>query len=97
MRAGSTSGRPFRYEPGAHHVVELRAAGRAVVERLAELEPVADAAAIVHRQHDVALAREPLIHRVGVPVVVVVVPAEQHLPARAAVEEDQRRAASRRP
>ena len=91
MRAGSTSGRPFMIEPGAHHVVELRAAGGAVVERLAELQAVADAAAIVHRQHDVALAGEPLIHRVGVPVVVVVVPAEQHLPARSAVEEDQRR------
>ena len=40
-----------------------------VIECFAEVEAVAHAAAIVHGQDDVAVAREVLIHRVGVVVV----------------------------
>ena len=67
------------------------APARAVIERLAEIQSVPDAAAIIHRQHDVSLARQILIHRVRVVVVVHVMPAEQHLPPRPAVQEHQRR------
>ena len=96
MRLGSTSGAAAQIQAGAEHVVELARAGGAVVEGFAEVQAVADAAAVVDGQHDVALAGEVLIHRVGVVVVVHVVPAQQHLAARASVEEDQRRGASRR-
>ena len=58
------------------------------MQRLAEIQTIADAAAVIHRQHDIATAREVLIQRVGVAVVVHVVPAEQHLPAGTAVEEN---------
>ena len=84
--------RPILHEEArAHHVAEFAAAGRAVVERFAELHPVADAAAVVDGEHDVALAGQPLVHRVGIPVVIHVVPAEEHLTPRPAVKEDHRR------
>src|SRR5262245_21993588 len=63
-----------KVEAGAHDVPELARPGRAVVERFAKVEAVADAASIVHGEYDVALAREVLIHRVAVVVVVHVVP-----------------------
>ena len=90
MRAGSTSGRDLQVEPGAQHVRELAGSVRAVVERLAELHPVPGAAPVVHGQHDVAAAGQVLVHRVGVVVVGQVVEAQQHLPARSAVEEHDR-------
>ena len=61
------------------------------VRRRAERPAVADAAAIVHRQHDVALAREPLIDAVRPVIELHVVVAEQHLPHGPAVHEDDRR------
>src|SRR6266850_1261152 len=56
----------------------------------AEGPAVADAAAIVDRKNDVAAAGQVLIHRIGIRVVIHVVPAEQHLTDRTAVHEDQR-------
>src|ERR1700738_3512868 len=50
---------------------------------------VADAAAIVDREHNVSAASEILIHRVGIRVVIHVVPAEKHLAYRPAVHEDE--------
>ena len=76
-------------ESRALHVVKLTGAARAIIDRLAEVEPVADAAAIVDGEHDVSLAGQVLIHRVRIVVVVHVVPAQQHLPPRSAVHEDQ--------
>src|SRR5262249_52935095 len=75
-------------QTGADDVVHFARAARAVVLRLAELHAVADAAAVIHGQHDVAAAGQVLVHGVRVRVVTHVVPAEEHLPARAAVEED---------
>ena len=49
---------------GREHVLILRVAAPARVRRGAERLAVADAAAIVHRQHDVALARQPLVDAV---------------------------------
>src|SRR5208337_3525633 len=72
----------------AHHVIELARPARAVVERLAEIQTVADPAAVIHGKHNEALARQILIHRVGVVVVVHVVTADEHLAARSAVKED---------
>jgi hypothetical protein len=46
---------------------------------------------VVHRQHDVALVRPVLVHGVRRVVEVPVVVAEEHLPARSAVDEDERR------
>ena len=88
MRDGVHVRARAQVQPRAQHIVVLASARGAVVERLAEVESVADAAPIVHREHHVSPAREILVHRVRVAVVVHVVPAEQHLPARAAVEED---------
>ena len=78
-------------QAGAQYVVELARALRAIVRRLTELHTVRDAAAIIDRQHYVSTTREILIQRVGVAVIVEVVPAEQHLAAGAAVEEDHGR------
>jgi len=75
----------------ALHIVVLAGAAGAVVERLAEVESVTDAAAVVDRQHDVTEVREVLIHRVRIRVVVHVVVAEQHLAPRSTMEEHQRR------
>ena len=77
-------------ESCAFHVVELAGTGGAVVERFAKIEAVADAAAIVHGEDDVAAAGEVLIHGVGVAVIKHVVKAEKHLAARSAVEKAER-------
>src|SRR5690348_16926635 len=55
-----------------------------------ELVPVADPAPVVHTEHHVTLAREVLIDRVAVRVIIHVVPAEEHLARRPAVDEDDR-------
>ena len=49
------------------------------VEPEASAEPVTDSAPVVHRQHDVASARQLLIESVVEVVVVHVVPTEKHL------------------
>ena len=73
------------------HIAILGVAAAAGVRRGAERLAVADPRAVVDRHHDVALAREPLVHRVRHVVEVHVVVAEQHLANRAAVHEDDRR------
>ena len=83
---------PAQIEAGPGDVAVLGRAGGPVVHRFAELHAVPDPAAVVHRQHDEAAARQVLVHRVGVPVVVHVVPAGQHLPPRPAMKEDDGRA-----
>jgi hypothetical protein len=55
-----------------------------IVERMS----IADAEAIIDRQHHKAMRREILIHRIGVRVIVHVVPAQHHLPRRPAMHED---------
>ena len=90
-RVGSTSARVWRYFPAAMTSLVLRVAATADVRGGAERLPVADARAVVHRHHDVALARKPLVHRVRLVIEVHVVVAEQHLPDRATVDEDDRR------
>src|SRR5215469_2891877 len=59
------------------------------VERFAKGAAIHDAETVVDRQHNVALARQVLIHGVRVVVVVHVVKSEHHLPDGAAVAEDQ--------
>ena len=59
--------------------------------RMMEGVTVADPEPIVNRQHDIAVVGEILIHRIAVAVIVHVVPAEQHLPRRASVDEDHAR------
>ncbi len=88
MRCGSTPGLVLQELRAGHHVLILRGAGGARVIGMMEGVAVADAEPIVDRQHDEAVSREILVHGVGVAVVIHVVPAEQHLPRRAAVDED---------
>src|SRR4051812_36584299 len=57
--------------------------------RVMKMMPVTDAEAIIHREHDIAMISEVLIHRVAVAVIVHVVPAEQHLSRRTAMDKDQ--------
>ena len=83
-------GAVFEIKPGAEHIVELAAARSAVVQSFAKFHAIADAASIVDRQDDEALAGQVLVHRVGVVVVAAIVPSQEHLPPRAAVEEQQR-------
>jgi len=80
-------GAATQVDTGPEHVLELARPARAVAERLAELQAVADPAPVVDGEDDVAAARQVLIEGVGVVVVLHVVPAEQHLAPRAAVEE----------
>src|SRR6266481_3514969 len=68
-------------------IIELAGAHRPVIESFAKIEAVANSAAIVYGEHDVAAAREVLIQRVSIAVVEHVVPAEEHLAARTTVEE----------
>ena len=44
---------------------------------------------VIHRKHSVAFAGQILIHRVGVVVILHVMPSKQHLPDRSAVREDE--------
>ena len=60
------------------------------VRRVAERPAVADAAAVVDRHDDVALAGEPLVDAVRPVVELHVVVAEQHLARGPAVHEDDR-------
>jgi len=55
---------------------------------LMEGAAVADAEAVIDRQHDEAVRRQILIHRIGVGVIIKIVPAEQHLSRRSAVNEN---------
>src|SRR5205085_4028213 len=69
-------------------VLILGCATRAPVLRFTKRAPVADAAAIVDREHRVAATGEILIERVGVVIVVEIMPAEEHLAHGAAVHKD---------
>src|SRR5690242_4854538 len=62
------------------HVLVLGGAKRTGTGRVMEVVSVADAKTIVHRKHDVTIAREVLVHSIRVCVIVHVVPTEQHLP-----------------
>src|SRR6266511_3865054 len=50
-----------------------------------EVKAIPDAEPVVHREHDEPATRQILIQRVGVRVIVRVVPAQQHLPRWTAV------------
>src|SRR5215467_8566386 len=75
---------------GGNDVLIFRRATTGPPRRFTKRTAVANAAAIVERENDVATAREILIHGVGIRVVVHVVPAEKHLANRAAVKKNQR-------
>src|SRR3989440_2086355 len=76
-----------------NHILVFGGAAPHGVWRLAKGAPVHDAEPIVHRKHGVTFARQILIHRVGVVVILHVMPSEQHLPDRSAVCEDESGAA----
>src|SRR5205814_6653067 len=65
-------------------------AATSAARRFAEGAAVADAAAVIERENDVAAAGEILIHGIGIRVVVHVVPAEKHLANRPTVKKNQR-------
>ena len=89
MRDASTSGcARSQRAPATTSLILATRPARPRPRRAAGTRAVADAEPVVHREHDEAAAREVLVHRVRVRVVVAVVPAEQHLPRRAAVHED---------
>jgi hypothetical protein len=57
--------------------------------RLAKGAPVHDAEPVIDREHGVTFARQILIHRIRVVVILHVMKTEQHLPDRSAVREDE--------
>src|SRR5437773_10320987 len=57
-------------EAGAFDIVELARSRCAIVESLAEIEPITNTAAIVNGKHDESLAGQVLVHGVSVAVVV---------------------------
>ena len=73
-----------------HHVLIFRRATPSAALGFSKRPAVADPAAIIQRQDNVSAAHEVLIHRIGIRVVVHVVPAEEHLPHRPAVQKNQR-------
>src|ERR1700733_5727250 len=85
---GVDIGTASKIQARTENVVELTGPSCAIVESFAEVETVADAAAIVDREHDVSEAGEILTNRVRVVVVIHIMPAEEHLAARASVEKD---------
>src|SRR3979411_2350918 len=76
---------------GAEQVIELAAAAGAEVVGLSVFKAIADTAAKVDRQHDVALGNEVLIKCVNPAIGTLGIEPQQHLSARAAVEEQNRR------
>src|ERR1700733_10952937 len=56
-------------KPRAYHVVVLARASRTKVQRLPEVQSVADAATIVDGHYYIAAARKILVHRVSIGVV----------------------------
>jgi hypothetical protein len=79
--------------PGGEDVLVLGVAAGIRVRGVAERPAIPDAAPVVHREHHVALIRQPLVVRVRPVVELHVVIAGQHLPDRPAVHEDHRRTA----
>ena len=92
MRAGSTSSRAASQRPAARMSRYSEAPSRPVSGASRKASAVAGAAAVVDRQHVIAVRGEMLVHDIGVGIIAGRVEAGQHLPARAAVDEDQRRA-----
>ena len=90
-RFGSTSGLDLQVLAARDHVLILAVALAAGLGRRAEGSSVADAAAVVNRHHDVALAGQPLIDAVGPVIELHVVIGGHHLPHRSAVHENDRR------
>src|SRR5262245_44214273 len=76
---------------GGHNVLIFRGPAPAPLLGLPKRAAIADAQTIVDRQDRITTARQILIEAVGVVVVVHIVPAEHHLPARATVHKDHRR------
>ena len=77
-------------QASSENVVELARSRSPIVQSLAKVESIADATAVVHREDDISKARQILVHRIGVGIVVHVMPAEKHLPPRTAVKENER-------
>src|SRR5436190_8333553 len=75
------------------HVLVFRSAAPDGFRWLAKGAPVHDAEPVVHRKHGVTFARQILIHSVGVVVILHVMKAEERLPDRAAVCENESGAA----
>src|ERR1700722_7460831 len=72
----------------SEHVLILGCTGRPRAVRLMELSSITDAEPVVDRKHDETVSREILIHRIGIAVIVHVMPAEQHLTRWAAMHEN---------
>src|SRR5260221_6624329 len=66
----------------------LRGTTAAAIGRMLKVAAIPDAETVIHGQDDESAAREILIRRVRVGVIVRVMPAEQHLSRRAAMHED---------
>src|SRR5215831_13464896 len=71
------------------HVLIFRRATSGAARSFTERAAIANTAAVIERENDIAAASEILVHGVGIRVVVYVVPAEEHLANRAAVKKNQ--------
>ncbi len=81
---------PLQIGHRPEQIVDLAAAAWSEIHGFAVVEAVADAAAVVHRQDDVAARRQVLVLGVHPVVGAHRVEAEQHLAPRPAVEEQER-------
>ena len=82
------SGRVLEEMRARQHILIFRSACRPRMLGLLEFPSITDAETVIDRQHDEAVSGEILVHRIGVAVVVHVMPAEKHLPRRAAMHEN---------
>src|SRR6185295_11749604 len=78
-----------------YYVLIFRSPARSAMHGFTKRPSVADAAAIVDRQDNVASTRKVLVERICVVVVLEVVPPKQHLADRPAVTEYHRRRSPR--
>jgi hypothetical protein len=70
------------------HVLIFGGTRRPRMIGMMEFAAVADAEPVIDGKNDETVVGEILIHRIGIAVIVHVVPAEQHLPRRPAVHEN---------
>ena len=71
-----------------YDVLIFGSTARAAMRRQPKRPPIADAAAIVHRQNHVAAADQILILGIRVVIVIAIVPAQKHFAHRPAMHEN---------
>src|SRR5258707_6174829 len=81
---------PLKVFSRGYDTLILRRATSGSARRFAKCAAIANSAAVIQRKNDVSAAGEVLIHRIGIRVVVHVVPTKEHLTDRSAMKKNKR-------